>query len=194
MKHSEQSMLANSISLAAISHLGQYDKGGKPYILHCLHVMNTVKSSDPEVKQIAVLHDLMEDHPFWTPEKLLADGYSERVVTALNLLNHNKKTTSYWDYIAGIATNRDAILVKMADLRHNSLITRLQDRASQEDGERTVKYQTCYVFLKEELMKMKTPDQLRIEELEKQVSDFEEADEQRYFDDITQAERDGINE
>lgn len=189
----QQNMLAKAIMIAstACCESSQMDKGGKAYILHPIYVMNTVKSSDPEVLQMAVLHDLLEDHDNWSPQRLRDEDFSERVIIGLTLLRHNKQDT-YSEYIDKVATTRDTILVKMADLRHNSLITRLQDRASQKDGERTVKYQKCYIFLKEQLLLMKTPDQQRIAELEKRVIELEEAEDQRFIDDIIEAERESL--
>jgi len=32
--------LAEAIKIATNAHAGQFDKGGKPYILHPLHLMN----------------------------------------------------------------------------------------------------------------------------------------------------------
>lgn len=154
MRHSEQKqqkMLSSAISLAALMHEQQFDKGGNPYILHVLHVMNDVRSSDLEIKQIAVLHDIVEDTPV-TFIMLREMGFSERVVQNVLLLT-KVKGMSYEDYLKGIATSRDAILVKMADIRHNTDIRRLKG-LTDKDVARIAKYQKAYVFLKAELKKL----------------------------------------
>mgnify|MGYP003478537812 CR=1 FL=1 len=38
----------------------------------------------------AVLHDVVEDTE-WTIEKLIAEGFDEEVITAVNLLTHDRK-------------------------------------------------------------------------------------------------------
>ena len=45
-------MLDRAIKIAAEAFEGCFDKGGKPYILHCLHVMNEVGPDDDEIFEI----------------------------------------------------------------------------------------------------------------------------------------------
>jgi len=137
--------LDKAILLAAEAHAGQFDKGGKPYILHPLHLMQQLLF-DPELAQIAVLHDVVEDSNM-TFEQLVKLGFSNRVIDALTLLTHNP-SDSYEDYILGIATNQDAIKVKRKDLEHNSDITRLKG-VTDKDLERMKKYHKAFLFLGE---------------------------------------------
>ena len=58
MNYDEQ--LALGIEVAVLAHKGQYDKAGKPYILHPLHLMNQLMF-DKQLATIAVLHDVVED-------------------------------------------------------------------------------------------------------------------------------------
>lgn len=55
------SNLSVAISIAANGFKNKYDKGGQPYILHCLRVMNDLHTRDEELQSIAVLHDCIED-------------------------------------------------------------------------------------------------------------------------------------
>ena len=73
-------------------------------------------------------------------------GFSARVINALKLLTHDK-SVPYDDYIDSISLNRDATIVKLADLTHNSDIRRLKG-LRQKDFERLEKYHRSYVFLK----------------------------------------------
>jgi len=146
----QQKLLAKAISLAAQGHEIQLDRGGQPYICHCMTVMHKVKSSDPIVKQIAIMHDLVEGTDT-TISDLIEMGFDTRVTDALHLLTH-VKGVSYQTYIDGIATCKDAMLVKLADLRHNSDLTRLKG-ITEKDFERMQKYQKAYVQLKEALEK-----------------------------------------
>ncbi|MEI6226906.1 MAG: HD domain-containing protein, partial [Deltaproteobacteria bacterium] len=78
-----------AIGVAANAHLGQLDKAGKPYILHPLRVMMSVKSpSLDSARIVAVLHDVVEDSA-WTVEKLdAAFGLTGEEQSALQLLTH----------------------------------------------------------------------------------------------------------
>lgn len=54
---------------------------------------------------------------------------------------------SYDNYIKRCATNADAILVKMSDLRHNSDLRRLKGLKA-KDIERATKYMRSYEYLR----------------------------------------------
>lgn len=136
--------LGEMIVLAANKHAGQFDKGGHPYILHVMAVMYLVDSEDDEVKQIAAGHDLVEDTKT-TYQELRDLGFSERVVQGIRALSKVPGET-YQEYKSKVAGNRDAILVKMADLKHNSDITRFKG-LQQKDFDRMAKYMQFYAEL-----------------------------------------------
>lgn len=136
--------LGEMIVLAANKHAGQFDKGGNPYILHVMAVMYLVESSDLEVKQIAVGHDIIEDTDT-TYQELRDLGFSERVVDGIACLTKVPGET-YEEYKNKVKSNRDSILVKMADLKHNSDITRLKG-LRQKDFDRMAKYMAFYAEL-----------------------------------------------
>ena len=142
---SKKQMLDKAISIAAQAFEGKYDKGGKPYILHCLTVMKAMPEEDDELRCIAVLHDLVEDTP-WTLEGLQEAGFSHRVVRGVETLTHDH-SVSYDDYIKKIALYNDARKVKLADLRHNSDIMRMKG-LSKRDFDRLEKYHRSYAYLK----------------------------------------------
>ena len=52
-------LLNRAIELAKKAHKNQKDKAGKPYIGHCLRVMDSLNT--PEDKIVGVLHDVIED-------------------------------------------------------------------------------------------------------------------------------------
>ena len=142
--------LAQAIALASTVFIDKTDRGNVPYIMHCIEVMNNV-GDDSELKQIAVLHDVVEDTDV-TFQDLMAAGYSYRVINALELLTH-EDDVPYDDYIRGISTSMDATIVKLADLTHNSDIRRLKG-LREKDFERLEKYHRSYVFLKKRLLEM----------------------------------------
>jgi len=137
-------LLGRAIEIATQAHSGQFDRGGKPYILHPLHLMSQMMY-DVELAQIAVLHDVMEDCPMWDVDKLAEEGFSLRVMHALRLLTHLKHE-SYEDYILKVSTSYDAIRVKRKDLEHNSCITRLKG-VSMKDLQRAEKYHKAFTTL-----------------------------------------------
>jgi (p)ppGpp synthase/HD superfamily hydrolase len=148
-KQRQQKLLGVAILLAANAHSGQFDRGGKPYILHPLHLMNQLMF-DTELATIAVLHDVIEDSHY-TLEDLRNLKFSSRVVDAVSLLTHTGEY-SYKEYIEGVATNYDAVRVKLKDLEHNSDITRLKGglaSVTEKDLQRTEKYQKAFTRLGE---------------------------------------------
>ena len=139
----EQEHLELAIYIATLSHRKQFDKGGKPYILHPLHLMNQLMF-DTELAIIAVLHDVVEDSNT-TISNLKANGFSQRVISAVDLLTH-KKNQSYDEYIGGICTNYDAVRVKRRDIEHNSDMTRLKG-VGRKDLDRMEKYHRAFLKL-----------------------------------------------
>lgn len=138
-------MLSKMIKIVATEFEGVYDRGNNPYILHCLYVMNTVANMGEVAMICGSGHDLLEDTK-WTAKDLYASGFSEEVVNNLVTLTH-KKEESYDDYIKRIAnSNKICIAVKLADLRHNSDITRLKG-LTKKDFDRLEKYCRAYTYL-----------------------------------------------
>ena len=134
--------METAIRIAVSAHARQYDKGGKPYILHPLHLMNQLMF-DIQLATIAVLHDVIEDSDY-TLGHLIDRGFSNRVIIAVAILTHGDE--SYDDYITGIAGNYDALRVKRKDLEHNSDITRLKG-VSPKDLLRIEKYHKAFTRL-----------------------------------------------
>lgn len=137
-------MLGKAIALASKAFENTKDKGGQPYILHCLRVMDNLHTEDEELKIIAILHDVLEDTEI-TADDLRFMGFKNRVVSALELLTH-VDNLSYDDYIKAISFNADATKVKLADLKDNSDITRLKG-LSKKDFDRMEKYHRSFIYL-----------------------------------------------
>lgn len=141
-------MLGKAIRIASTIFEPITDRGGHPYILHCLRVMNNLHTDDEELKCIAILHDVPEDDPRGAEvvlRELRLLGFSERVIKALDLLTH-RKDIPYDEYIKALSFNEDARLVKLADLRDNSDITRLKG-LRKKDLERMEKYHRSFIYL-----------------------------------------------
>ena len=141
-------MLGTMLVLATNAHAGQFDKSGAPYILHPLRVMHTLKTDDEELQCIALGHDIIEDTDV-TYKDLVDAGISQRVIEGIAALTKLPGQT-YDEYKKGVFANKDAMLVKMADLRHNSDLRRLKG-VTEKDIKRTVKYMMFFQELKDAL-------------------------------------------
>lgn len=135
-------MLDRAIAIASDAHQNQFDKGGKPYILHPIRAMMRLRTSDEELMSIAILHDVVEDTDV-TMDDLRGEGFSHRVIEALKLLTHNGGV-NYDEYIEAMKNNVDALRIKREDLRDNSDITRLKG-LQQKDFDRLEKYSRTFI-------------------------------------------------
>lgn len=118
------SKIEQMIFFATLHHSGQVDRGGRPYLFHVITVMAKLNSTDDELNQIAIGHDLLEDTDA-TVEMLRDFGFSERVIDGIVALTKVKGET-YNAYKKRIKANKDAIIVKLADLEHNMDLSRLK--------------------------------------------------------------------
>ena len=147
-----QKQLALGIKIASEVHYGQFDRGGKPYILHPLFLMNQLLF-DTQLATIGVMHDVVEDGDI-TLGELLDLGFSVRVVSGLELLTHDPDDDDYETYINKMEDNFDVIRVKRKDIDHNSRTTRLKG-VTEKDQARIVKYHKAYRLLGEFKKKFK---------------------------------------
>ena len=99
---------------------------------------------DEDSTIVALLHDVVEDTDM-TIEGLRDMGFSERVCDAISLMTH-KDGVPYMEYVASIKQNPIAKAVKLADLRHNSDMTRL-DSITLIDVAREEKYRRAIEIL-----------------------------------------------
>jgi guanosine-3',5'-bis(diphosphate) 3'-pyrophosphohydrolase len=135
-------LLGKVLVLATNAHAGQFDRGGKPYILHPIKVMHYLKTDDEELQCVALLHDVVEDTKT-TWQDLEDIGCTVRVINAVRVLT-KVPGESYDQYKQRVLASEDAMLVKMADLRHNTDIRRLKG-ITQKDIDRMAKYNQFYL-------------------------------------------------
>ena len=110
-----------ALALCFEAHRDQKDKSGMPYVFHPFHLAEQM--SEERAVVVALLHDVVEDTDY-TAEDLLAMGFEEAVIDALRLLTHDP-AVPYMEYVAAIKANPIARAVKLADLAHNSDLSRL---------------------------------------------------------------------
>ena len=134
-----------ALALCFSAHKDQLDKSGMPYVFHPFHLAEQMQDELSTV--VALLHDIVEDTPI-TLDDLHAMEFHTEVIEALALLTHNS-ATPYMEYIRAIKTNPLARAVKLADLRHNSDLTRL-DTIDDTALNRQKKYEAAIKLLENE--------------------------------------------
>jgi len=128
--------LERAIAIAAEAHAGQVDKAGAPYVLHPLRMM--LRVSSPEERIVAVLHDVCEDCPGWSFDRLKAEGFSDRILTALDSVT-KRDGEDYESFVRRAAADPIGRSVKLADLSDNCDLSRIA-APSQRDYQRIEKY------------------------------------------------------
>lgn len=126
------------------AHKEQVDKSGIPYVFHPIHLAEQMEDEDTTV--VALLHDVIEDTEY-TIKDLEDMGFNQNVTAAISLMTH-AEGVPYMDYVAQIKENPIAKIVKLADLKHNSDISRL-DTVDAKAMARVEKYAKAIQLLSE---------------------------------------------
>ena len=133
-----------ALMLCYKAHKDQQDKSGMPYVFHPFHLAEQMKDEITTV--VALLHDVLEDTSY-TAEDLKVMGFPEEAVAAIQMMTHDK-SIPYMDYVARLKENPIARKVKLADLKHNSDLTRL-DAPTEKDLKRVEKYRMAISLLED---------------------------------------------
>lgn len=148
-------LLNAALLLAANAHAGQYDKSGRPYILHPLKVMHYLKTDDEILQCIALLHDVPEDcketyDDIYNALSPIDELAAMEVVEGVRSVTKEPGET-YAEYKNKVFGNYRGMRVKREDLRHNSDIRRLKG-ITQRDISRTVRYYQFFLEIEERLL------------------------------------------
>ena len=140
-----------ALRICYIVHKDQFDKSDVPYVFHPFTVANNLPNPTTNEIIVALLHDVFEDHPDIVEESWFNNFYvtlDDEVKEALSLLTH-KSYMGYDAYIYNISLNKIATKVKIADLQHNMMLTRLSGVLLNEKKtiDRYFKYQTALNYL-----------------------------------------------
>ncbi len=135
-----------AFEVAKSAHAAQKDKSGTGYITHPVTVASSV-GDDVSAIIVALLHDVIEDHPKKYNLNILKREVHLSIyeAAALKLLTHDKRIP-YFDHIAEIKNNELATKVKLADLKHNSDLKRLKV-ITPKDKRRLAKYEEAIKIL-----------------------------------------------
>ena len=144
----ELQKILKAYHIANEAHFNQKRLSGEPFINHPINVAYILAETgfDSDTVCAALLHDVVEDTDT-TFEDLEDMGYPKEVIDALRLLTH-EKYVPYMDYVSKIKDNPLAKTVKLADLRHNSDMTRL-DVVDDKAMKRAEKYRKAIQLLEE---------------------------------------------
>lgn len=127
--------LEDALQIAVTAHAGQVDKGGQPYILHPLRVMQAMTGNNQRI--VAILHDVVEDSSV-TTDSLRTKGFSEEILAAITALT-KRNGEDYLGFVVRAASNNLARPVKVADIRDNLDLTRISN-PTDGDHERVIRY------------------------------------------------------
>lgn len=133
-----------ALAIATDAHRGQYDKGGESYIHHPVAV--AAAFADDCRHAAALLHDVVEDTAL-TLDHLRDMGIPGEVVLAVDALT-KRDGEPYPAYLARVKANPVARDVKLADLTHNSRLSRIQ-APTEKDYKRIEKYRGAIAFLEQ---------------------------------------------
>lgn len=132
-----------ALKIAYEAHKDRVDKSGVPYIYHPIHLAEQMETEDEIC--VALLHDVIED-TLITLEQLEEMGFNQEIIYAIRVLTHNDNM-SYIEYIKRIKRcSALARKVKLADLTHNSELSRL-DFVTETDKKRVEKYKHARLLL-----------------------------------------------
>ena len=135
-------MTKAALKLCFEAHKDQTDKSDMPYVFHPFHLAELMP--DEKTTVVALLHDVIEDTEY-TIDDLKNMGFSDDILSAIALMTH-ADGIPYMEYVALIKANPIAKTVKLADLRHNSDLSRL-DKVTDQDRERAEKYKKAIELL-----------------------------------------------
>ena len=141
-------MIDRALKIATEAHKGQKDKGGCDYINHPVTVASMCDTEEEKI--VALLHDVVEDTDI-TLEDLEKCGFDRSIIEAVDCIT-KRPGFSYDEYLKRLKNNELARKVKIADMTHNSDLSRLK-APTEKDYERAAKYKekinTCIKDRKE---------------------------------------------
>ena len=147
----EENLEKKALELVTILFAGKLDKGKKPYMEHLLQLRDSVETQNQKI--IALLHDTIEDLKI-TKKELEEIGFPENITEAVLILSRKSKPKEdYNEYIERIIkeNNEDALEVKLADLKHNMDISRIEKPTIKNFERIEKRYRPNYIKIQNKL-------------------------------------------
>jgi len=116
-------LIEDAVIFGVTSHRGQFDKSGRPYLLHFLRILSNIQP-DPGMPEatfikgqiLSVLHDVYEDCDVSLDE--IEQRFGLEIAEAVNAISRRKNET-YVEYLERVKRNELALFVKKWDIKDN---------------------------------------------------------------------------
>lgn len=131
-----------AMKIAFNAHRGQTDRAGIDCVNRPLHLAEQMETESETCA--ALLHDVVEDSD-WTIEMLAAEDIPNDALEEIRLLPH-REGIPYMEHVESLKDNKIARKVKLANLAHNSDLSRLPE-VSEKDCARIRKYNKAIELL-----------------------------------------------
>lgn len=149
--------LSKIIEFIKTAHVGQRRKGGQPYYMHPIAVMEILQSYGVVAQEIlagALLHDVLEDCPGYTTTDIARVANMKVAHIVEELTRIDPPEASWLDKAASLnkkakTFSREASYIKLADRLHN-VGTSLHDF----EGERAAQYAKATLSLMDNMPKI----------------------------------------
>ena len=135
--------VAHAREVALYSSNRQKDRRGRNYFYHLESVANMF--SDPALKSVAYLHDVMEGSDTIDSTVLMNSGFHPVIVGAVVALTRPAKM-SYKGHLDRILENPIAVVVKLAELMDNADVRALTS-CTEMDFKRMTKYANAVKYI-----------------------------------------------
>lgn len=133
-----------AIKIAYEAHKNQTDFFGVPYIFHPWEVASQLDNEEAVI--VGLLHDVIEDTNI-TYDDLRKEGFSEEIIEGIKGVT-KIEGEDYMDFVKRAKQNKISRQVKIADLKHNMNLTRLE-YVTEKDLQRNEKYKKALAFLED---------------------------------------------
>lgn len=142
--------VAKAMQVSGRRHATQVDKGGNAYSFHALAVAAIVLAEGGSTEQVAaaLCHDVVEDTECSFEDLRSLVGLSDSIVDMVDSMT-KRPSESADQYICRLKKNKNAILLKRADILHNMDLDRLNREPGAADRERNKSYQDRLKSLEE---------------------------------------------
>jgi len=124
MKKQQNNEFKKAYQIAIYVHGKQKRWNGKPYMSHIIGVTDILRQAGYNKHNlilVGLLHDTLEDCPKYqtqTIENIIKNKINKEILYKVQILTHNNNE-SYDNYIDRVVLNKDATIVKIADMVYN---------------------------------------------------------------------------
>lgn len=107
-----------ALEIATEAHAGIFREDGEPYINHPKRVAAQFAWGYGDRRIVALLHDVVEDNPEWTLDRLRGLGFPAHIVQSIDAVTRRQGET-YLDFVLRASKLEISSAVKREDIRDN---------------------------------------------------------------------------